>query len=180
MTSGTVSLQQLNDWLARFSLLIADPPIGHPAQDARLTHGMAAVVAKVSIAPQTETVEGYFRAVGMTLVESAGGGEGTLYGTFFLRLGMGGGPVATLDAGALGRALRAGLEGVVARSGASPEVETMSSAIDAYNESVAGGAAASVAASAASAAVDRGDTQAPSVALLFHALAAALTHRELP
>ena len=61
----------------------------------------------------------------MTLVSTVGGASGPLYGTFFLRLA---GPLsASDDAGAreLSQALRAGVEGIVARGKAERGDKTM-------------------------------------------------------
>src|SRR3546814_17307274 len=54
-------------------------------------------------------------ALPISLVSTVGGASGPLYGTFFLRLGAAAGAEQTLDAASLGAALRAGIEGVVAR-----------------------------------------------------------------
>src|SRR3546814_6940832 len=96
----------------------------------------------------------------MTLVSTVGGASGPLYGTFFLRLGAAAGAEQTLDAASLGAALRAGIEGVVARGKAEVGDKTMIDALlpaaDAWDAAVAGGADASAAAQAA---VDRKSTR---------------------
>ena len=107
--------------------------------------------------------------VGMTLVTSVGGASGPLYGTFFLRMGRAAGTADTLDAAGLGAALRAGLEGVVARgkaeAGDKTMYDAMAPALDAYDAAVAGGAGASAAAQAAFAAAEAGrDATVPWVA----------------
>ena len=95
-----------------------------------------------------------FKSVGMTLVTSVGGASGPLYGTFFLRMGMNAGAVQELDAVAFGAALRAGLDGVVARgkaeAGDKTMYDAMAPAIDAWDATAGDGlAAASLAAFAA-------------------------------
>ncbi|MFT2603816.1 DAK2 domain-containing protein, partial [Escherichia coli] len=78
---------------------------------SNMARGLDAVVAKLETPPASPAE--LFKTVGMTLVSSVGGASGPLYGTFFLRIG----PALTdpADATALGAALRAGTEGVVAR-----------------------------------------------------------------
>jgi dihydroxyacetone kinase-like protein len=211
--TGTVTLDTLVDWLTRFRGDVAeqvsyltelDSAIGDADHGANMTRGMDAVIEKISAAP-AGTVDELFKTVGMTLVTSVGGASGPLYGTFFLRMGMAAGPVAELDASALGAALRAGLDGVVQRGraelGDKTMFDAMSPAVDAFDDVVLTGAsaaeAASVAAAAASAGRDRTvplvarkgrasylgersaghlDPGATSTALLFDALAESLAH----
>ena len=75
---------------------------------------MRAVLDKLDATPSA-TADELFKLVGMTLVSSVGGASGPLYGTFFLRLGAACGPVAELSPDDLAKALRAGVEGLVAR-----------------------------------------------------------------
>jgi len=139
----------------------------------------------------------------MTLVSTVGGAAGPLYGTYFLRFGMKAGDVRELSAAALGEALLAGLEGVVARGKPEPGDKTMFDAMapatNAYNASVAQGDDLAVALRQAQAAAEQGrdntipmlakkgrasylgkrsighqDPGATSTALLFAAAAAAL------
>jgi dihydroxyacetone kinase-like protein len=105
----------------------------------------------------------------MTLVTSVGGASGPLYGTFFLRMGMAAGAVGTFDGPALGAALRAGLEGVVARgkaeTGDKTMYDAMAPALDAYDAAIAGGSTIPDAAAAAFAAAQTGrDATEPLVA----------------
>ena len=213
MTNGTVSLEQLTAWLARFEALVTenkayltelDSAIGDADHGANMARGMTAVMEKIGANPAAGAVDELFKSVGMTLVTSVGGASGPLYGTFFLRFGMSGGPGKSLDASALGAALRAGLEGVVARGkaevGDKTMFDAMSPAIDAYVAAVAEGGDAATAASTAFEAAQVGrdatrelvarkgrasylgersaghlDPGATSTTLLFEALATALT-----
>lgn len=211
MTDGTVSLDRLVDWLGRFRDLVdeheselteLDSAIGDADHGANMHRGMAAVMDKIGAAPLS-AVDELFKSVGMTLVTSVGGASGPLYGTFFLRMGMNAGPVTELDGPALASALRAGLDGVVARGKAEPGDKTMydamAPAIDALDAALAAGedlaAASSTAFDAAVAGRDatiplaarkgrasylgersagHQDPGATSTALLFQALAGAL------
>ena len=172
-----VTIEQLTDWLRRFRTLAdenqtylteLDSVIGDADHGANMARGMAAVAAKLDTETPANIAE-LFKSVGMTLVTSVGGASGPLYGTFFLRFGMNAGPVATLDASALGGALRAGLGGIVARGKAELGDKTMfdalSPAVDAWDASVAAGGTAADASVAALAAAEAGrDATIPLVA----------------
>jgi dihydroxyacetone kinase-like protein len=96
-----------------------------------------------------------------------GGAAGPLYGTFFLRLATALGDAEAVDATGFGAALRAGLEGVVARGKAVLDdktmVDAMSPAVDAYDASAGEGIAVALAAAAQAAATGR-DRVTPLVA----------------
>lgn len=212
MTNGTISLETLVDWLSRFRDLVTeqqshltelDSAIGDADHGANMTRGMTAVMEKIGAAP-AGAVDELFKGVGMTLVTSVGGASGPLYGTFFLRMGMTSGPVTELDGAGLAAALRAGLDGVVARgkaeAGDKTMYDAMAPAIDAMDAALAAGADLAAASSAAFDAAVAGrdatiplaarkgrasylgerstghqDPGATSTALLFEALAGALS-----
>jgi len=177
MSTSTISLNQVTAWLSRFRELVTeqqsyltelDSAIGDADHGANMVRGMNAVVEKVGAAPATAADE-LLKSVGMTLVTSVGGAAGPLYGTLFLRMGVSAGPVTELDGAAFGAALRAGLDGVVARGKAEAGDKTMFDAInpalDAWDAAVAGGADIAAAASAALEAADNGrDATEPLVA----------------
>jgi dihydroxyacetone kinase-like protein len=178
MTDSTVSLDQLTAWLSRFERLVTenrayltelDSAIGDADHGANMARGMTAVMEKIGASSAAVAVDELFKSVGMTLVSSVGGASGPLYGTFFLRFGMHAGPVATLDGAGLGVALRAGLEGVVARGkaeiGDKTMFDAMSPAIDAYDAAIVAGLDVAAAASAAAQAAQTGrDSTEPLVA----------------
>jgi phosphoenolpyruvate---glycerone phosphotransferase subunit DhaL len=182
MTSGTVSLDQLVGWLARFRDLVTeqqsyltelDSAIGDADHGSNMTRGMTAVMEKIedsrAAGSSATAIDGLFKSVGMTLVTSVGGASGPLYGTFFLRMGMTAGPVASLDGAALSAALRAGLGGVVARgkaeAGDKTMFDAMAPALDALDASLDAGADCAAAASAAFDAAKAGrDATGPLVA----------------
>lgn len=168
MSTSTISLDQLIAWLSRFRELVTenqsyltelDSAIGDADHGANMVRGMNAVVEKVGAAPATAADE-LLKSVGMTLVTSVGGAAGPLYGTLFLRMGVSAGPVTELDGAAFGAALRAGLDGVVARGKAEAGDKTMFDAIDpaldAWDAAVADGADITAAASAALDAAEKG------------------------
>lgn len=138
MATNTVSIDQLTAWLSRFRDLVTekrdyltelDSAIGDADHGANMARGMGAVMEKLG-GQNASTVDELLKGVGMTLVTSVGGASGPLYGTLFLRMGMTAGAVETLDAAALGAALRAGLEGVVARGKAEAGDKTMYDAME--------------------------------------------------
>ena len=178
MSDGTISLDQLTAWLGRFAELVTDQraylteldsAIGDADHGANMARGMTAVMEKIGAGTPAGAADELFKSVGMTLVTSVGGASGPLYGTFFLRMGMTAGAVAAFDGAALGAALRAGLEGVVARgkaeAGDKTMFDAMAPALDAYDAAIAGGGSIPDAAAAAFAAAEAGrDATAPLVA----------------
>ncbi|MEI3843976.1 MULTISPECIES: dihydroxyacetone kinase subunit DhaL [Microbacterium] len=169
-------MDALADWLVRFRdavtakrdwLTELDSAIGDADHGANMTRGMEAVVAKLDPAPAT--VDELLKTAGMTLVGSVGGASGPLYGTFFLRMGMTAGAVTELDAPGLAAALRAGLEGIVARGKAEAGDKTlfdaMAPAVDALDARIGEGAdLADAARAAAEAAAEGRDATLPLVA----------------
>lgn len=167
----------LTDWVSRFGAAVTekrdwltelDSAIGDADHGANMARGMSAVGEKLS-AGAPGTVDELLKTVGMTLVSSVGGASGPLYGTFFLRMGMAAGPVTALDGPALAAALRAGLDGIVARgkaeAGDKTMFDAMAPAVDAMDAALAAGASVQDAAKAASDAAAAGrDATLPLVA----------------
>ncbi len=177
MSDSTVSLETLVAWLRRFTELVTDQraylteldsAIGDADHGANMSRGMNAVIEKLDGATPGAADE-LFKTVGMTLVTSVGGASGPLYGTFFLRMGMTAGAVPAFDGASLGSALRAGLEGVVARgkaeAGDKTMYDAMAPALDAYDAAISSGASVQDAAAAALTAAEAGrEATAPLVA----------------
>lgn len=148
---AAVDTAVLSDWIHRFRdavtekrdwLTELDSAIGDADHGANMARGMDAVVAKIDDgAPGT--IDELLKSVGMTLVSSVGGASGPLYGTLFLRMGMTAGSVSELDAATLAGALRAGLDGVVARgkaeAGDKTLIDALTPALDALDQSIARG-----------------------------------------
>lgn len=206
-----MTLEQMTDWLARYRDLVVanrdyltelDSAIGDADHGINMDRGMTAVMARLGEQPVSAADE-LFKATGMTLVTSVGGASGPLYGTFFLRLGASFGPVDSVGGAELATALRAGLDGVVARGKAEGGDKTMFDALDpalrALDEALGSGSTLVEAVQAALAAaaagrdatipmlarkgrasylgersIDHMDPGATSSALLFQALAEAL------
>jgi dihydroxyacetone kinase-like protein len=152
---------------ARDVLTELDSAIGDADHGANLDRGMAAVVVAIDADPPTDAANA-LKTAGMTLVGTVGGASGPLYGTFFLRMAgeVAGGPI---DSHGLGRALRAGLAGVVARGRAEPGDKTMFDALapacDAYDAALAAGSSlAEALAAAAQAAAAGRDATVPMLA----------------
>jgi dihydroxyacetone kinase-like protein len=170
-----LTVDQFSQWLRRFADVVhenagllteLDSAIGDADHGANMDRGMKAVVAALD-ADAFESPDLLFKKVGMTLVSTVGGASGPLYGTFFLRFGTALQGVDDIDAKALGSALRAGVEGVVARGKAELDDKTMydalAPALDAYDDTVDAGVARALEAAAAAAAEGR-DRVTPLVA----------------
>ncbi|MBN6190464.1 dihydroxyacetone kinase subunit L [Aneurinibacillus sp. BA2021] len=208
---AAVGTAQLADWITRYRdavtaqrdwLTELDSAIGDADHGANMARGFAAVGDKLA-AGTPATADELLKTVGMTLVSSVGGASGPLYGTFFLRMGMSAGAVSELDGPALAAALRAGLEGIVARgkpeAGDKTMYDAMAPAVDAFDAALADGSSVGDAARAAADAAAAGrdatldlvarkgrasylgersaghlDPGAASTAILFDTLAAAI------
>ena len=174
MTTKAISLAALAAWLEQFDEL-ASARAAELGEASGLSGGTAAVSRALEAAPAS-TVEELFKTAGMAIV-SAGETTGPFYGTFLLRFGMHAGPRTELSAAELAGALRAGLEGVVARSGSTATVAVLGLGIAAIDAAVASDLDAATAASmgsAAARAATPSDAAARSATLLLEALAAAL------
>jgi dihydroxyacetone kinase-like protein len=207
----TVGPAELGRWLRAFAdavtdnadeLTKLDSAIGDADHGVNMRRGMTAVVGKLDAAPDAAPAA-LLKTAGMTLVSTVGGASGPLYGTFFLRMGTSAGDRGEFDATAFAAALRAGLEGVLARGkaqlGDKTMVDALAPALDALDGALADGAGLGDALRAAAAAADKGsddtiplvarkgrasylgersaghrDPGATSTALLIHAAAASL------
>lgn len=169
-TPALAGVSQLQAWLAAFAEEVAghrdlltrlDSAIGDADHGANLDRGMQAVVSAAAGADPSTPAD-LLKLAGMTLVSTVGGASGPLYGTLFLRMAATCGSRTQLDAATFGAALRAGLDGIVARGRAEAGDKTMFDALapacDAYDVALAAGATAPTAlAAAASAAADGRD-----------------------
>jgi phosphoenolpyruvate---glycerone phosphotransferase subunit DhaL len=133
----TVDPAALGRWLQAFAdavrdaadeLTALDSAIGDADHGANMRRGMTAVVGKLESAPDAGP-SALLKSAGMTLVSTVGGASGPLYGTLFLRMGTAAGDRGELDAAGFAAALRAGLDGVVARGKAAPGDKTMLDAL---------------------------------------------------
>ena len=148
-----------------------DAAIGDADHGANLDRGLTAVVAALDSLDKTESLTpgAVLKTTGMTLVSTVGGASGPLYGTLCLRMAASCGENESLDALQFAAALRAGLEGVVARGRAQAGDKTMYDALapacDALDSALAEGLGLGDALSRASAAADDGrDATVPMLA----------------
>lgn len=134
---NAITLSTLAAWVREFAALVKahepeltqlDSAIGDADHGTNMDRGMAAVLAALD-GEDFPSSAALFKKVGMTLVSSVGGASGPLYGTFFLRFGTASGEVTELDAHGFAKALRAGLDGVVARGKAEAGDKTMYDAL---------------------------------------------------
>jgi dihydroxyacetone kinase-like protein len=127
----------LNGWVRSFASLVAqnkdaltdlDAAIGDGDHGINMDRGMQAVLAALD-ETRPAAAGPFFTKVGMVLVSTVGGASGPLYGTFFLRVGTSLGEVGEVSLTEFATALRAGLEGIVARGKAEPGDKTMYDAL---------------------------------------------------
>jgi dihydroxyacetone kinase-like protein len=177
MGHETVGSAAVAGWLHRFAEVVTDhadelttldSAIGDADHGANMRRGMTAVVGKLDAAPDAPPAA-LLKTAGMTLVSTVGGASGPLYGTLFLRMASAAGDHEELDPVGFAAALRAGLDGVVARGKAAPGDKTMLDAlvpaVDALDAALADGAGLRDALRKAAAAADAGsDATVPLVA----------------
>ena len=163
----------LDRWIRAFATAIADneeqltrldSAIGDADHGANMVRGMKAVVAKLGESPPANP-GALLKQVGMTLVGTVGGASGPLYGTFFLRMATAAGDAEPLDQAAFAAALRAGVDGVVARGKAEAGDKTMydalAPAVDALDAALGGQNASGALRAAADAAAAGRDATTP-------------------
>ncbi|NMO89519.1 dihydroxyacetone kinase subunit DhaL [Actinomycetospora sp. TBRC 11914] len=172
-----LDLTVLDRWLRLFAASVAeqkdtltalDAAIGDADHGANMHRGMTAVVEALDATPPADPAA-LFKQTGMVLVRSVGGASGPLYGTFFLRMAPATGGAGALEPETFAKALRAGVEGVVARGKAEPGDKTMldalAPALDALDAALAAGESLAAALRQASTAADEGrDATTPLVA----------------
>lgn len=175
--ADSVGSAELGRWLRVFAdavtdnadeLTKLDSAIGDADHGTNLARGMKAVLTALDAQPQP-TPGALLKKTGMTLVSTVGGASGPLYGTFFLRMATSAGDAEQLDGAGFAAALRAGLDGVVARGKAAPGDKTMLDAlvpaVDALDAALGEGKPLGEALAAAAAAAEQGrDATVPLVA----------------
>jgi phosphoenolpyruvate---glycerone phosphotransferase subunit DhaL len=163
-----VDVEALAAWIRESASLVVvnkdllthlDSAIGDADHGINMDRGMSAVVAALD-GERPASAAALLKLVGMTLVSTVGGASGPLYGTLFLRMATAAGEAASLDAQGFAKALRAGLDGVVARGKAEAGDKTMYDAlapsVDALDAALAGGEPLGSALRAAVAAAEAG------------------------
>ncbi|REF36794.1 dihydroxyacetone kinase subunit DhaL [Thermasporomyces composti] len=105
-------------------LVELDAAIGDADHGANLDRGMQAAVATLPD-PDSATPSDVLRGVATALISKVGGAAGPLYGTAFLRASTAVKDRPELTAEDVVAAIRAGLDGVVARGKAEPGDKTM-------------------------------------------------------
>ena len=141
----------VRSWLLTFAQEVADhrdlltrldAAIGDADHGANLDRGLTAVVAALEGVDSAAPGE-LLQVTGMTLVSAVGGASGPLYGTLFLRMSTSAGDEDALTPEQFAAALRAGLDGVVARGRAQAGDKTMYDALapacDALDEAIGEG-----------------------------------------
>jgi dihydroxyacetone kinase-like protein len=170
---AAIDTAALGRWIRAFAGAVADneemltrldSAIGDADHGANMARGMKAVVAKLDEG-EPASPSALLKQVGMTLVSTVGGASGPLYGTFFLRMATAAGDAESLDQAAFAAALRAGVDGVVARGKAEAGDKTMydalAPAVDALDAALGGEDAGGALRAAADAAAQGRDATTP-------------------
>jgi dihydroxyacetone kinase-like protein len=132
-----VTTAVLEDWVRRFATLITenrdhltelDSAIGDADHGSNMDRGMRATVAALD-ATRPATAGALFTKVGMTLISTVGGASGPLWGTLFIRMASSLGDSQSASCDQFAAALRAGLDGIVARGRPEPGDKTMYDAL---------------------------------------------------
>jgi phosphoenolpyruvate---glycerone phosphotransferase subunit DhaL len=166
----------LDRWIRAFAAAIAeheqeltrlDSAIGDADHGANMNRGLKAVLAKLDgVAPAGPGA--LLKQTGMTLVSTVGGASGPLYGTFFLRMATAIGDADPVDQKLFAAALRAGVDGVVARGKAEAGDKTMydalAPAVDALDTALGGEDTSGALRAAAAAAAQGRDATVPMLA----------------
>jgi phosphoenolpyruvate---glycerone phosphotransferase subunit DhaL len=149
-----IDVADLRRWMREFARVVTrdageltrlDAAIGDADHGPNMQRGTEAVVNAIDDPGTADHSPGaLLKVIGMTLVSTVGGASGPLYGTFFLRMSAAAGDGERLDGAAFAAALRAGLDGVVARGKAEADDKTMFDALapacDALEGALAAGA----------------------------------------
>lgn len=108
----------------RETLTRLDSAVGDGDHGINMDRGMKAILEAL---PGLEASDAgsLMKQTGMKLISTVGGASGPLYGTFFLRMGTAMGDTGEVSRDQFVAALRAGLEGVIARGKAQPDDKTM-------------------------------------------------------
>jgi phosphoenolpyruvate---glycerone phosphotransferase subunit DhaL len=170
---ATIDVAALDRWIRAFATAIAeneeyltrlDSAIGDADHGGNMARGLKAVLAKLDGGAPAGPAA-LLKQVGMTLVSTVGGASGPLYGTFFLRMAAAIGDADSFDQATLARALRAGVDGVVARGKAEAGDKTMydalAPAVDALDAALGGEDAGGALRAAADAAAAGRDATTP-------------------
>ena len=165
-----VDAAALTRWIRLFAELVAehrdeltalDSAIGDADHGTNMDRGMSAVVAGLEASASSAGPGPLLKQVGMTLVRTVGGASGPLYSTFFLRMATAlGDDAQAVPAETFAKALRAGLEGIVARgkaeAGDKTMVDALAPALETLDRELALGRSLAAALGEASAAAEAG------------------------
>ena len=166
--TDAVDVAALRQWILRCAELIADnhehlseldSATGDADHGSNLDRGFRAVVTSLAAETHDEPAE-LLKSVGMTLVDTIGGSSGALYGTFFLRMAHTARDADGFGATDLGRAVRAGADGIAERGrvqvGDKTLFDALAPAADALDAALARGSSLPDALSSAAEAAETG------------------------
>ena len=147
----TITKQQILDWLQILAAVLAenkdyltelDAAIGDADHGINMNRGFQKVITQLP-AVADQDIGSILKIVSMTLISSIGGASGPLYGTLFLRASKAVAAKEELTGEDLAALLKAGLEGVIQRGkanlGDKTMVDTLSPAVDVFEQAIAAG-----------------------------------------
>ncbi|MCG8473735.1 MAG: dihydroxyacetone kinase subunit L [Desulfobacterales bacterium] len=129
----TISKDQIVSWMEKTAGVMAenkafltelDAAIGDADHGINMDRGFSKVVEKLPSVSDKD-IGTLLKTVGMTLMSSVGGASGPLYGTFFMKAGMGLMKKEELDAGGLSTLMEEGVAGILQRGRANLGDKTM-------------------------------------------------------
>ncbi|SEU13257.1 dihydroxyacetone kinase DhaL subunit [Stigmatella erecta] len=132
-----VTREAAEQWIRAYAAAIAeheqaltqlDMAIGDGDHGANMHRGFQAVLSRLPTVAEGD-LAALFKLVGMTLLSTVGGTSGPLYGTLFLQMALRAQGKHELAPEELEAALRAGLDGIIARGKAAPGDKTMIDAL---------------------------------------------------
>ncbi|ADO69897.1 dihydroxyacetone kinase subunit DhaL [Stigmatella aurantiaca] len=139
-----VTRETAEQWIRAYAAAIAeheqaltqlDMAIGDGDHGANMQRGFQAVLSRLGSVAEGD-LGALFKLVGMTLLSTVGGTSGPLYGTLFLQMALKTQGKHELAPEELEAALRAGLEGIIARGKAAPGDKTMIDALKPAQEAL--------------------------------------------
>lgn len=147
----------------RVELIQLDRAIGDGDHGENMDRGFQAVVAALD-AKEPDTPAAVLKLVASTLISKVGGAAGPLFGTAFLRASTAVKDLPTLSPDDVATALKAALEGVIARGKAEVGDKTMVDALTPAVAAATGDSVAAVLSAAADAAASGAESTVPLVA----------------
>ena len=149
MPTMTITKQHILYWIQTLAVVFEenkdyltelDAAIGDADHGINMNRGFQKVLTQLPTVVEKD-IGSIFKAISMTLISSVGGASGPLYGTWFLRASTSAAGKDELTADEVAALLKAGLDGVLQRgkanAGDKTMVDTLSPAVDGFEQAIA-------------------------------------------